>query len=118
MATNAFLSPGKSHAFGGCCLNVDDIGRNPASLSKYLLHLRDKRGQPRRLTDEGDVDIDHGESLVPGKLDHLIEEDNRRDVGIFCIGIGKMLADITPSQGSEQGIAQGVGEHVGIGMSS
>ena len=36
MATNAFLSPGKSHAFGGSCLDVDDIGRNPASLSKYL----------------------------------------------------------------------------------
>ena len=55
-------------------------------------------------------------SLPASRID-LIEQDNRRDVGIFCIRIGKMLADITRSQGSEQGIAEGVGEDVGIGMS-
>ena len=105
MTADAFLSSGKPHSFGGCCLDVDNIRSNPAGSSKYLLHLREKRCQPRGLTDQSDVGINHRIPFVPDELDDTFEEGNGIDALKLGIGIGEKFADISTPQSPEEGVA-------------
>lgn len=48
--------------------------------------------------------------------DDFFEEQKAVDVGKLRIGIGKMLAQVAEVGGAEQGVADGVAEHIRVGM--
>ena len=116
MAADPFLSAGKSQSFGGCSLNINDFWANVTGPAENFLHFRQEWGKPGSLADQGDVGIDHCIAFILGQVDDLFEEENRINTAKLGVRIGKVFADIAATQCPEEGIAQGVGENIGIGM--
>src|SRR5207249_7727921 len=56
---NSLLAAGKSQSFAGCCLHCYSRWGDCANLSDALPHGRNMRADPRRLTNDGKIEIDY-----------------------------------------------------------
>src|SRR5262249_5403813 len=73
--------------------------------------------QLRALEDDGGIDVDDRVAELERKLFRVAEEDERIASFPARVGIGEMHTDIAEGGGAENGIGDGVGEDVGVGVS-
>src|SRR5262249_47473207 len=73
--------------------------------------------QLRALEDDGGIDVDDRVAELERKLFRVAQEDERIASFPARVGIGEMHADIAEGGGAENGIGDGVGQHVGVGVS-
>lgn len=100
-------------AFG---FHADLVGFQAES-SRYLAsNARNVGSELRPFEADGNVDIDDG---VPGgseQLAHPTQEEEARSVFPARRRVGEMPPDVAESARPQQGVTDGVGEHVAIGM--
>jgi hypothetical protein len=113
---DTFFTTGKTELLGGGGLDVDRVQRHLQVLGDQTAHGLDVRRHLRRLGDDGGVDIADHIALGVDQTQHMAQQ--RTAVGTFegRIGVGEVLADITQRAGAEQRIAQGMQQHVAIGV--
>ena len=116
MGGNSFLSAGKPHHFRCGALQIDHALFHLTDLGKLCPHGGKMGGKFRFLSDNGDVGIAQEVPLFPGGGDHLRQQLQAGDILVGRVMIGKMAADVPGAQGAEDRVAQGMGEHVGVGV--
>ena len=98
----------------GRCLDIDTRGVEQLLETRY--HLRYMRRELRLLSDDGEVGIDH---LIASFAYHLHdggEELSAVGATVPLIGVGKVIADVSLPDSSEERIHQSVQCHVCIGV--
>ncbi len=74
------------------------------------------RGHLWRLGDNGGVDVADLPALGLHDADHMAQQNAAVGALELRIGVGEVFADVTQRSRAKQGIAQGVQQHVAIGM--
>jgi hypothetical protein len=113
---NPFPAPGETELFGGRRLDVDPVTFRIDGFGDVVPHHRDMRGQLRPLGNDGRIDIADDETFCAGQPHHVAEQLQAVGPLVCSIGIGEMLPDVTLANGPQNGVGNGVQQHVGIGM--
>ena len=113
----SFLASGESEAFGGGGFNGDIVGVGSNDIGKTLLHGGNVRIELGMLGADGSVDVSHhitfrgyeGDCLAQQYLAVYVERVGRR--------VGEVETNVAHVCRTQQGVADGVYEHVGIAVS-
>ena len=113
---DAFLAAREAKALGGSGLDgyIVDIAADNAG--HRLLHLRDMGIHLRTLGTDGGVDVDQMIAFGGNKVDGLAEENLAVDAVGLGSGIRKVVANVAHIGGTEEGVADGVQQHVSIAV--
>ncbi len=116
MACNAFFSAGKTELFGrrrfyGYALTLDAAGDG-----EVVTHTVGMRGNFGSLKDKGDVDVHHGKTVFLQGFNGPAKELKAVGVFVLRVGVGIEFSDVAEGSGAEKRIADGVTEHVGVGV--
>jgi hypothetical protein len=116
MGGNALTPSGVSHFFRGCCLDVDGLRGNVATAGKVGLHRGEMRRQFGALADDGNVGV--AQKIMPRSSSAGApgQEQQAVDSAVLLVGVRKMAADVTLAQSAEQGVGQGMGHDIGVGV--
>jgi hypothetical protein len=71
---------------------------------------------PRHLGDQGEIGIDQLEALAVRARPHLLQQQAAADAAKPRVAVGEPFADVALPQRAQQGIAQGVDQHVAVGV--
>jgi hypothetical protein len=74
------------------------------------------RGNLRGFGDDGGVEVADFVTALVENFSDPFEEGQTADAGEGGVGVGKMMADVSFADGSEEGIHDGVAEDVGVGV--
>ena len=74
------------------------------------------RGELGRLAVDGAVAVDELEALLAHDARHVGEQDEGVGVLVGGIGVGEELADVARAQRAEDGVGEGMGEDVSVGV--
>ena len=72
------------------------------------------RGDLRLLAGNGAVGIDKLKAQLARIVHYAGKQHHRVGTLVGGIGVGEQLADVSPAAGSQNGVGQGVREHIGI----
>ena len=111
---DAFFATGEAEAFGGGGLDADVVRVGADDVGEALLHLWDMGVQLRALGTDGGVEVDEAVALLGYQADGLAEDDLAVDTIGLGSGVGEVVADVAHVGGPEQGVADGMQQHVGI----
>ena len=113
---DAFLAACKAEFLGGRGLDGDIVLIATADLSHTSLHGGDMGIHLRALGTDGGVDI-HQPVALRGNEGDGVAQDN---LAVHAVGLGRgiweMIAYVAHVRCTQQGIADGVQQHVGIAM--
>jgi len=112
----SFSSPCKPHLLRRRGLYVDQGHIDAQILGQTLLHFLNMSAQAGFLGNNSGIHVAGSESPLPQFRYDLAQEDAAVDSLQLRIGIGKMSADIAQPGRTQQGIAQGMDEHIPIRM--
>lgn len=116
ICANAFLSSDETEVLGGGGFDADEIWIYIHHLGEGGLHGWYVGIEFRTLCTDGGIDIAYAVVFGCDKLDGASKEDLAVDVLELGSGVRKMIANVSHIGCSEQGITNGVDEHVGIAM--
>ena len=113
---DTLLATREAQFLRGRGLDGDIIDITAADGCHTLLHLGDMGIHLRTLSTDGGVDIHQMITLGGYQFYGLLQDDlTVHAVGKFC-GIGEVVADVAHIRSAQQGITDGVQQHVGIAM--
>ena len=113
---DAFAAPDEAHALGGGGFD-GDVGRGDAhDVGHRALHVGDVGVELGLFGHDGGVDVAQFVARIAEETHGAGEEDLAVDAGILAGGVGEVIADVAQSGGTEQGVADGVDEYVGVAM--
>ncbi|CDQ11082.1 protein of unknown function [Acidithiobacillus ferrivorans] len=116
MGSNAFTPTGVAQLLGSSRFDIDRIKLHGEVSSNIGAHLRDVRCQFGTLTDDGRVHITHRKTFSLNQLVAMPEQEPGICARETDVGVGKMATDVAQGSRPQQGIADGVKEHIGIGV--
>jgi hypothetical protein len=114
---NSLRAASEAQLLSGGGLDIDFVSRKAQRLAHLLHHSRDVCSQPRLLGDQRGVDVPDGIALCLDSRGDLCQKHQTRDAGIGWIAVRKMASDVTQGGRTKQGVADGMEQHIGIGMS-
>ena len=79
-----------------------------------LPHGLPVRGHLGRLGDQGGVNVHHGIALLPEVFPHPLQQHHAGDIAKGLVIIREQLADVPGGDGAQQGVHDGVGQHVRV----
>ena len=89
---------------------------HPAGFSQVFPHLRDEGSQLGPLGNEGGVDVADGEPLLPQQGADPLQQHQAVRPLIGRVRVREQLADVPQGRGPQQGVGNGVGQHVRVGV--
>ena len=113
---DSFPASNKPHLLIGGGLDPDKLGIDPKSGSNLLLHLFAVWQDSWSFSDESAVNIDDGGTLLFCEAHASFEDLQAGDSLDGPILGGEVVTDIWKSESSEDGISNGMGEDIRIGM--
>lgn len=113
---DGFAPADAASPFIGRGLEPDLIRSNARGACQTLSHFAQGRRDLGLFGDEGCIDIANGPVAFGQIGGDALEEELRIYAGEFRISIRKVVTDIRQTRRAEQGVTNGVGERVGIGM--
>ena len=116
MAAMPSSRPTKAQVFVGGGLDADLAGIRRRAAAMFDFISLDMGKELGLLRDQGGVHIDHGplrKRLLAGSL---VQKDGARRAAPAGIGVRKEMADVGLSQRPQDGVANRVHQHVGIGV--
>lgn len=116
MGGDPFAAPGETEPFGRRRLDVDLLDAAGAGNGELGAHQRDKGGELGPLGNKCCIEIAETIAAPRHLRHHGAKELEAVNPLETCIVIGEVLADIAGSDGAKEGIAEGMDEDVGIGM--
>lgn len=114
MSCHPLPSSHEAHPLIGGGLNGDPVGGEVKRLSYPLLHPWDKRIELRCLSHDGCVYVAHPIPSLPEEHKNLPKQYHRVGSGISRISVREVVADISQSSSSEEGISDGMQQHISI----
>jgi hypothetical protein len=72
--------------------------------------------EPRTLGEDRDVDVADLPAVLRGTSHHLGEQHGAVDAAKACVGVRKVLAEVSGRGRAEQRVSHGVQHHVAIGV--
>ncbi len=116
MGTDAFFPSLKAEMFGGGGFDRDGTGVDAEDVGDSLPHLRDIGTHFGALGYNDAVDIAYAVAVGRQEFVAAAEQDFAVDVFVLGVVVGEMFADVAESGSTQQGVTDGVEQHVGIGM--
>ena len=114
---DTFLPTDHADSLSALHLHVDEVRIDPEHLRHLLLHACQVRTEPRSLRDNDRIDVHDAIPLPPHLPDHILQQLQARNTLEPLIGAGVVSAQISFTHRSEQRIAEGMDQGIGIGMS-
>ena len=114
---DAFFAANKSQAFVGGRLDADLLDVEAERFADAQFHIRNVRKHTRRLCQERGIEIDDGPTAKGDLPGSFLQEHTARRILPPRIRVGKEVADVHLSDGSEDGVANGVHQDVRVGVS-
>lgn len=113
---HAFLPAGRPQPFVGRGLDADPIGGDGEAFRQIRPHLRNVGAEFGPLRHHNQIHVDHLPAPLPHQDHHLLQQPQA--VRVLPAGISRreVLADVPQAQGPQQGVHQGVGQHVRIAV--
>lgn len=115
--TYSFLTAGKSETLGGSGLDGNTVLIRSHDLGKTFTHRRYMRIHLRTLGTYRTIYITHGVTFGCYETDCLAEQYLAVYIESILRCVGKMVADVTHIGRTQQGIAHGMYQHIGIAVS-
>ena len=116
MGADAFLAAFEAEVFGSGGFDGDIVNRGVEDVGDGLAHERDERGYLGLLSNDDAVDVADAESMLVDELKAVAEEYFAVDVFVLGVVVGEVLSDVAEGGGTEDGVADGMEEYVGVGM--
>ena len=110
----AFFASRESQFLGGGGFYADVVLWDAHNFGQTLFHLGDMWIEFRALGAYGGIDVAYMVALCGNQVDGLAQEYLAVDVFELLACIGEVVANVAHVGGSQQGIADGVYEYVGI----
>ena len=95
-------------------LEVDPVDVGLQQRRQPFTNCRGEPRQPRRFGKDDHVEIDDGQAQAGQFITSDLHEPAAVGTGVLRIGIGKPLADVSKTPGTQKRIGDGVKQHVGI----
>lgn len=116
MGGHAGAVAGEAQVLLGGGLDVDPVHVYAQSGGHVFLHLRAVGADLRGLGDKGGVDIHHPVSGAGQGIADPGQQGQTGDIQESIIAVREQLPDVSQGGGTQQRVHDGVGQHVGIGM--
>ena len=116
IGADAFLAAGEAELLSGRGLDGDGVDVAADDACHGLLHVGDVRIHLGTLGTDGGIDVNELVALGGYELDGLPEDDLTVHAFRFVGGIGPVVAYVAHVGGAEDGVADGVNQHVGIAV--
>ncbi len=116
MSGESFFASYKAHFFGGGGFDGDIAGGDVEDAGDGFLHVGNMGFDLRRFEAEGSVYINNGISLAGNEVFGPFQQDFAVDVFELGGSVGKMIADIAQAGSSQQRIADGMEQYIGIAV--
>jgi hypothetical protein len=116
VSANGFSTADRIQSLAAFGLHANLGGFDSELCSHFLPHPRDVESELGPLEPNCRVDIDDGVASRVEQFAHVPQEKQARSVLPAGRRVGEMLPDVAESGCPQQGIADGVGERVAIGM--
>ena len=113
---DALLAACEAEPFGGRGLDGDIVLVAATDLCHTGLHGRDVGIHLGALGADGGVDVHQTVAFCGNQGDGVAEDDLAVHAFGLCRGVGEVIADVAHIRCSQQGIADGVQQHVGIAV--
>ena len=106
--------PDGVQAFAPLRLNADLLGRYTERPSELALHSRDVGAQLGAFESNSGIDVHNLVTSVLDVLPHASHEDKARSFMPLGRMVGKVLAQVAQREGTQQSVADGVGQGVTV----
>ena len=116
MRSNALATADVAQPFSGGGLNVDPFKRDAEIASDVFAHAGDVRGYPGGLGDDSSIHVADRKSLLIEQGHHSAQQDTAIDALQGGIAVREVLTDIATPRGTEKRVAEGVQQHIAVGM--
>ena len=113
---DAFFAACEAEALGGGGFDADVGGVDVHEGGECLPDVVDVWAYLGALGADGGVDVDDGVAVVGEELGYVAEEELAVDACIGGVGVGEVAADVAEGCCSEECVADGVDEDVGVAM--
>ena len=113
---DAFAPPGEAEALGGRGLDGDATDVEASDLRDRLADDVAMRADLRRLADDRRVEMGDQPAAGGDARDSIFQEDVGRSAFPAHVRGRKVRADVAIGDGAENGVGEGVQQHVGVGM--
>lgn len=118
VGADAFFTAGEAELLGGGGFDGDVIRVYAHDVGKGLLHLGNVGVEFGTLGTDGGIDVANGVASGGDDVEGLAEQNLGVDVlELIAFLGGEVVADVTHVGGAEDGIADGMDEDIGIGVS-
>lgn len=108
--------PGEAQPFLRGGLHVYPRSGNSYRKGDVCLHLRDEILQLRPLGDHGHVDVAHPITRRSDLFRHVFQKQQGIRTLVLGVGVREMPPDISQPRRAQQGVGNGVEQHIGVGM--
>ncbi len=115
---DAFFPAQQAEVLGTLGLDADPLGVQPESRRELLRHLRQVRGQARRLADHGGVHVDEMPALAGDHPHHRLQQHKARHARVARVGVREEPAQVAQGQRAERRLADRMRQHVRVRMSA
>lgn len=116
IGTDAFLTSSKAQFFGRGGFDADTIGVNADDACHTFTHGGDMRIEFGLFGAYGGVDIDHMITFFGNDTDGVAQDDFTVHVERGIRGVGEMITDVAHVGSAENGVADGVYEHICVAV--
>jgi len=116
VGADAFLAAFEAEVLGGGGFDGYLSGVDAEEVGYGLPHLGDVGCHFGFLGHDDGVDIAYAVALGVEQLAGAAEEEFAVDVFVLGVVVGEVLADVAQGGGAEEGVADGVEQHVGVGV--
>ena len=116
MCGDPLAAAGESHTLRGGGLDIHLLFADLQIGGEVAAHRRHMRRELGSLRDHGDVHVAYAQRFFMQQGRHLAQQDAAVDVFVVFAAVGEMTADIAERRGAQQRIAQGMDQHIAVGM--
>ena len=116
MSSESFFAAHEAHFFGGGGFDGNIAGGDIEDAGNGFLHVGNMGFDLGRFQTEGSVNINNSIPFAGNQVFGALQQDLAVDVFEFPGSIWKMIADIAQAGGTQQGITDGMEQHVRIAV--
>ena len=113
---HALFSAAKAHSLGRLCFDVDPIRSNIEDSGEGVSHGVHVRGQLRLLSNDSGIHVIDPPAFLFNPSHHFLEHQETICVFEGRIMVGKVLSYIPFSKSTNQGVNDGMGQYIRVGM--
>ena len=117
ISRNAFFAAGKAKFLGGCSLNGNVVDVNAHHFCQTCLHLGNMCFQLRTFSTNGGIDVAYRIAFSCNQFDCLAQQNLTVYVVEVVTVVGEVVTNVAHIGRTQQGIADGMNENIGIAVS-